>query len=149
MGLFSSIFGGSSSSSGNKSYDYLKGAYGGQVSTGTGANSLLASLLGVGGTPGEGQAGLQQYMNTAGYNSTIKGGNDAIMGGGASRGLARSGSTLKALSNFGQQTAQQYYGDYLKQLLGLSEQGTQVRLRSLPSRKASAALSAASSPILG
>jgi hypothetical protein len=110
----------------NKAYPYLQGAYGGQVTNGTGASSLLASLLGVGGTPGAGQAGLDAFKNSAGYNNVIKGGTDAITGNAASRGLLRSGSTGKAIVNFGQNTAQNFYNNYLQNLLGLSGQGLQA-----------------------
>jgi hypothetical protein len=122
----SGIFGGSKSTqtSSNQAYPQLSQAYGGQIATGTGANSLLGSLLGVPGSdPSQGAAGLQNYKNSAGYQSTLDAGSQAITGNNASRGLLQSGATGKALSNFGQQTNQNYYQNYLSNLLGLGQQG--------------------------
>ena len=110
----------------NKAYDYLKSSFGGSVSNGTGANDLVASLLGVGGTPGAGAAGLDAFKNSAGYQNVINGGTRDIEGNAAARGLLRSGSTGQALVNFGQQTANNYYNQYLQNLLGLSGQGMQA-----------------------
>lgn len=120
----SAIFGGSkskqSSSSSNQAYPYLQQAYGGQVSNGTTANNSLLSLL----TGGAGsQDAFNNYKNSAGYRSTLDAGSHAITDNAASRGLLNSGATGKALTNYGQNLNQQYYNNYLNQLLGVSQQG--------------------------
>lgn len=116
----------SESLSHNLAYPYLKDAYSGQVSTGTGANAMLANLLGLGNDPAAAADAFQRYRNSAGFNSTLAAGSDAISGNAASRGLLSSGATLKRLAGYGQELNQQYYGNYLNQLLGLSNQGLQA-----------------------
>lgn len=110
----------SSSNSYNQAYPWLQSMLGGTVSNGAGANNQLAGMLN--GTD-NGQ-GFQNYRNSAGYQSTLDAGSHAITGNAASRGLLSSGSTLKGLDQFGQATNQQYYNNYLGQLLGLSNAGT-------------------------
>jgi hypothetical protein len=111
------------SESKNLAYPYLQNAYGGQVSAGTGANDLVSRLLT--GGQGAGQA-FDTYKNSTGYQNVLDGGSRAITGNAASRGLLSSGSTLKALNNYGQDTAKSYFNKYLQQLLGLSGQGLQA-----------------------
>lgn len=122
-GLVQGIFGGSKqqATSGNQAYGTLASDYGGQIQNGTDANNLLSSLL-TGGAAGA--QGLQSYKDSSGYQSTLDAGSQAITGNNASRGLLNSGATGKALSNYGQQTNQSYYNNYLTNLLGLSSAGT-------------------------
>lgn len=129
--IFQGIFGGSKKqeqsqqSSNNQAYPYLQQAYSGQVGTGTQANSLLGSLLGVPGSdPSAGASGLNNYANSAGGQFTLSQGSKAITGNNAARGLLQSGATGQALENFGQQNAQQYVQPYIQNLLGLSGAGT-------------------------
>jgi hypothetical protein len=112
----------SSSHSGNQAYPWLQNMLGGTVQNGVGANNQLAGMLN--GT--DNGAGFQNYRNSAGYQSTLDAGSHAITGNAASRGLLSSGSTLKGLDQFGQATNQQYYNNYLGQLLGLSNSGNQA-----------------------
>lgn len=74
-----------------------------------------ASLLGLG-DPASGQAGLQNYLNSTGYQFQLGQGTDAITGNAAARGLLNSGSTLKALNNYGQGMGASYFNNYLNQL---------------------------------
>jgi len=120
------LFGGSQSkqqsSSGNLAYPGLSSAFGGQISNGTGANSMLANLLGLGNT----QAGVDafnNYKNSAGYAAEEKAGTNAITNNNAARGLLQSGDTLKSISQYGTDLTNRYYDNYLKDLLGLSSQG--------------------------
>lgn len=134
----SSIFGGSKSKSvqqstsqsiqesGNKAYDWAQNAYTPVVNTGNNANSAIAALLGLGGDTGAAGKAYGDYLGSTGYNTTINAGQRAITGNNAAKGLLGSGSTLKALTRFGQDTNQQYFKDYLAQLLGLTNQGLQA-----------------------
>jgi hypothetical protein len=117
------ITGKSTQKSSNQAYPFLKDAYAGQIQTGTDTNQLIQQLLG--GGPG-GNAAYQQYQNSTGFQNTIDAGSKAITGNAASRGLLRSGSTGKALVNFGQDAAKSNFNSYVQQLLGLSGQGMQA-----------------------
>lgn len=121
----SSLFGGSksTSSSSNKAFDYIKGAYAPQVAQGGQASNALAGLLGVGGDPAAAQAGFQNYIGSTGYQFQLGEGQDAITNNAATTGLLNSGATLKATQKFGQQLAGNYFQQYLSQLGGLSELG--------------------------
>lgn len=111
------------SSSENKAFPYLQQAYGGAVSQGTGASDLMSKLL----MGGQGGAdAYKQYQDSTGYQSVLDAGSKAITGNAASRGLLSSGSTLKALSNYGQDTAKSSFNTFLQHLLGLSGQGLQA-----------------------
>lgn len=115
----------SHSESGNQAYPWLQQQYGGQVGTGLGANNAIANLLGL----GDSQAGadaFNAYKNSAGYQSALTAGTDAIMGNKAAGGLLQSGSALRGISRFGSDLASQYYDKYLNNLLGLSNQGLQA-----------------------
>src|SRR5688572_6955805 len=121
MGLFSTIFGSSpkagKNESGNKSYDYLKDAYGGMVSGGTGAFGQANDLLGVGGADnGESSEAFQNYLNSTGYNF-IK---DEAMGGltnaFAGRGMLRSGAAGKAFQDRAANIGRTYFDNYLGHL---------------------------------
>jgi hypothetical protein len=118
-------FGGgkSKSSSSNKAFDFLKGAYGGQINTGVGASNALAGLLGVGGDPAASQGAFQNYLNSAGYKFQLGEGQNAIASSNAASGLLNSGSALKRLTSYGQGLASNYLQQYMAQLGGLSQQG--------------------------
>lgn len=109
----------------NKAYDYLKGAYSPAVSTGANAMSTVASLLGQG-SPEAGAQALSQFQNSTGYQNVLDSGTRALVGNAASRGLLRSGSTGKAITNFGQEAAKSSFNSLLQNLLGLSGQGLQA-----------------------
>lgn len=111
------------STSGNVNNASLNSALGSTVGGTGAANSAMAGMLGVGGNPAAQAKAFDQYKNSTGYNSTLQAGSQAITGNNASKGLLSSGATAKALSNFGQNTNQQYYNNYLNQLLGLGNQG--------------------------
>lgn len=121
------LFGGSKSSSTsdsrNQAYPMLQQAYGGQINDGTQAAHAASSLLT--GGPGS-DAAFNNYKNSAGFNSTLDAGSRAITNNNAAKGFLQSGATGQALSNFGQQTNQQYFKDYLSQLMGVSNQGLQA-----------------------
>lgn len=120
------LFGGTTkkaqATSSNLAYPGLSQAFSGQIGNGTGANTMLANLLGLGNT----QAGVDafnNYKNSAGYQAEEKAGTQAITNNNAARGLLQSGDTLKSISQYGTDLTNRYYDNYLKDLLGLSSQG--------------------------
>lgn len=115
----------SHSESGNKAYPWLQDQYGGMVGTGTTANSAIANLLGLG-DPSAGAAAFDNYKKSAGYQSGLNAGLDAITGNRAAGGLLQSGSALKGMSKFATDLNSQFYDKYLNNLLGLSTQGLQA-----------------------
>jgi len=125
IGGIGSIFGGNSTKKvANQAFDYAKSSpLTNYLSTGANANSMLAGALGVGGDPTGANTGLNNYLNSAGYNFTLDQGSKAITGNAAARGLLGSGATAKALTSYGQGLGQQYFNNYLAQLAGLSSQG--------------------------
>lgn len=109
----------------NKAYDFLQDTYAPVAQQGTGASKLLASLLGYG-DPGAFQPAFDNYKSSAGYDFILDSGSRAITGNAASKGMLNSGATLKALNSFGQNTASQFYNNFLDRLLGASNQGMQA-----------------------
>lgn len=73
------------------------------------------------GSTANGQSGLDSYLNSVNYNFTRNQGIDAVQQSAAARGLLKSGSTLKGLNNYGQNTAQTYLQQYIGNLQ--SQQG--------------------------
>jgi hypothetical protein len=139
--VFSAVFGGkgskaksqeqsqSTSSSQQASYNdafpILQKAYSPQMEQGTQATDYIASLLGLHGNPAADDA-FNGYKNSAGYNFLMDSGQKAIDSSAAAKGTLNSGATLKALSDYGQNTGSQFFGSYLDKLLGLSGQGLQA-----------------------
>lgn len=114
------------SSSSNRAFDFLQGAYGGQVSAGTGASNALAAMLGVGGTAQDQSnqnASFQNYLNSSGYKFQLNEGQNAIASSNAAAGLLNSGSAAKRLASYGQGLASNYLQQYMSQLGNLSQLG--------------------------
>lgn len=126
--LVSTLFGGSqskqssSSTSGNNAFGYLKGALSPNVAIGNDAFATAGSLLK--GGP-EGDAAFNNYLTSTGYKTMLDAGSKAITGNAAARGNLNSGATGKALTNYGQNMGQQYFGNYLNQLQQLFTGGQQ------------------------
>lgn len=110
----------------NSNNDLIKSDYGGQVSQGTGANNILSTLLTGQGDTGAAQNSYNNYLQNAGYAGAMKQLSQNLTGQGAASGLLNSGSTTKALGNYGTQLNSQYYNNYLQQLSGLSGLGLQA-----------------------
>lgn len=136
--IFSAIFGGSgsnsksqqtaqstsqnNSASWNDAYPQLSNDYGSQTSNGLGANDFMAQLLGLKGDAGANDA-FDKYKQDAGYNFMLDSGSKAITNNSASKGILNSGATLKALSDYGQNTGTSFFNNYLDKLSGLGQQG--------------------------
>lgn len=113
------IFGGSKSSSttSNKAYDYLKGQFGPVTGyAGQGASAISKFL-------GGDSSGFNLFKRATGFDAASEVGSRGITGNAAAAGMLRSGGTSKALQAFGNQMQNQYAGNYLQQLLGLSGLG--------------------------
>lgn len=83
---------------------------------GQGANAISALLNGD-------TSGFDAYKKGAGFDFASKQGAQGIMGSAAARGLLRSGSSGKALMNFGNSMADQYANNYMQQQSGLAGLG--------------------------
>ncbi len=113
-------------------YNYLKGNAANQGAQSTGLTAGQAQQ----GTQGQesslltsGQANnpaFSNYLNSTGYGFQQQQGNQAITTSAASRGLLGSGGTGKALAQYGQGLAGNYFNNYLGQLgqVNQQQQGT-------------------------
>lgn len=124
-GIGRALFGGSKnkSSSGNHAFGQIRDLLSGNVIQGNSAMSTLGALLGIGGNKGAADAAYTNYLNSSGYQSMMKSGQDAITGSAATKGLLRSGATGKALTNFGQKLGSEKFNEFLGQLTGLGQYG--------------------------
>ena len=93
------------------------------VDRGNAAATELQGFLGLGGSPAASQAALSTYLNSTGYQFNKNEGVSAITGNKAASGLLDSGSTLKALDQFGTGLADQYGQQYATNLEGVSNTG--------------------------
>lgn len=118
------IFGGSknkqNSAAYNQAYPFLQQVFGGATGLTGQATGDISSFL-------SGDAsGFNNYKNATGFNQLLEQGSRGITGGAAARGLLNSGSTGKALVNYGNDMQNQYAGSYLSNLFNLSNQGLQA-----------------------
>lgn len=122
------IFGGSksSSSTGNKAFDYLKTTFSPTAGMTSGVSNALAGLLGIGGDPAAASAAFDNFRNSTGYQFQLGEGMNAITSNAATRGLLNSGATVKAAQQYGQNLASNYFSNYLSQLGGLGTMGLQA-----------------------
>lgn len=117
-GLVNSIFGGGSKKATKKSLALIKP----YADSGVGAlGSYMDMLTG----PNQNEA-FQNWLNSSDYKFTNQAGMEAITHNMASKGLLNSGSTLKALTQFGQNNAQQYRNNYMNQLFAPAQLGAQA-----------------------
>lgn len=111
---------------------------GGSKSTSTSSNqnnglltSQLGSTLGMAGTAsdalskfmGGDASGFDAFKRAMGFNTMLNNGTQGLMGSAAARGLLRSGSTGKALVNYGQDMSNQFGQNYLGNLLNMGQLG--------------------------
>ena len=86
------------------------------------ASQAQADLLGLG-DQAAGDEAFRRFQESSGFQSQLRAGSEAITGSQAARGLLSSGSTLKRLSTFGQDLAQQGFSSFLGQLGGVAQRG--------------------------
>jgi hypothetical protein len=92
------------------------------VTTGTGANTQQADLLGLNGQPAADTA-VKSFQASPGYGYQVSEGLRAVDAGAASRGTLVSGSTLRAEQTLGSNLANQDFGNYMTRLNTLSTVG--------------------------
>ena len=108
----------------NLNRELINSTYSGAMGQGVGAQNVLAGALGVpGADPAAAQAGFQQFQQTSGFDNVLDRAMRGVIGGQASAGLLRSGSTGNALLTRANQLQQESYGNYLQNLAGLSSLG--------------------------
>ena len=113
-----SIFGGSKSKTENQAYGTIKNWAGGLLDYTKEGASGLSSLLG-----GD-ASGFNKFKNALGYDWELGQGTGDVMSRQASIGGLDSGATLKALARYQTGLNNQYAGNYMQNLLGLSGVGT-------------------------
>jgi hypothetical protein len=86
------------------------------ITSGNTAETALNGFLGLGGDPTATQTAFQNYLNSTGYQFNLNQGLDAVQQSKAASGLLNSGSTLKALDQFGTNEANQYGQQYVGNL---------------------------------
>lgn len=116
----------SDSHSFNNAWPQIQDQFSGVAGQAGSATNALSALLGLGGDPSAQQGAFDTWKGNTGYQFGLDQGTQAITGGAASKGLLNSGSTAKALNQFGQDYASTKYNDYLTQLSGLANQGLQA-----------------------
>lgn len=129
IGGVGSLLGGSSAKSDALTgYNYLTGQRG-QPGVTSIANNAVASnnaesqLLGTSPiTPGT-TNGFNNYLNSTGYDFAQKQGSDAVTGSAAAKGILNSGSSAKALTQYGQGLGAQSFSNYLGDLNTQTGQG--------------------------
>ena len=143
IGAAGSIFGGSTAQSAANTgagqsltgYNYLSAnpliaqeqTAAGNASTSQGnTQGAIAQLLGTAPVTQQTQTGFNNYLNSTGYQFQQQQGTNALEGSAAAKGILNSGSTAKALTQYGQGLAGQSFNNYLGQLQGLNtaQQGT-------------------------
>jgi hypothetical protein len=89
-----------------------------------GTSSLQAYLgsLGLGGSAAQ-QSALKSFQTSPGYQFALQQGLNGVQSSAAAGGYGMSGAEQKALSDYGQNMANQEYGNWQKQLFGLAGMG--------------------------
>ncbi len=104
-------------------YNEDKGLAQPYIDRGNAAGTELNGFLGLGGDPAATKAAFDTYLNSTGYKFNFDQGQNAVTSSKAASGLLDSGSTLKALDQFGTDLADQYGQQYVGDLSGVSGQG--------------------------
>lgn len=115
------IFGGGKSTkkeeSGNLNNELIKNSYGGSMGATNQSTSMLGALLG-----GDTSA-LQAFADSGGQKFLMDEGNRMINSNQSAKGLLDSGSTLKAITKYGQGLASTRIDQYLDSLYKLGQLG--------------------------
>lgn len=112
----------SHSASTNQSYNFLSNTLSPQVEQGTAAAKQAGGLVGLGGADAS-NAAFQNYLGSSGYKAQLDAGSSAITDNAAASGLLNSGSTLKSLTQYGQQLGSSYFQQFFSNLMGLLQGG--------------------------
>lgn len=130
MGSIARLFGGgdkqssqSTQTSYNKAYEPILQALSPALGYTTQGGNFLSQLLGLSGGADR-DAAFETFRSTPGYQFQLDEGRNAILGSNASRGLLNSGATAKALTKYGQGLADSTYQNYINNLLGFTNIGS-------------------------
>lgn len=97
-----------------------------QMRGGQMAQNAQMNLLGLGADPSAQQQAFENFRNSTGYQFRLGEGMNAVSGNAAARGLLNSGATLRALNQFGQNSASAEFGNFFNQLGGMNDRGTRA-----------------------
>jgi len=106
-----------------ENYDKASGNLSPFITTGQGANNLLASFYGLNGNSALGDNALAAFKNSPDYQFALKEGIGALDNSAAAKGGLLSGNQLRAVTEYGSGLATQNLTNYLSRLGGLSTQG--------------------------
>lgn len=106
-------------------YNYLtnSGYINSAAAGGTAANEATQELLGLKPISAGTSSAFDNYLKSTGYDFQLKQGQNAITTSNAAKGLLNSGGTLKALDEYGQGQAANYFNNYLGQLGNVGSAG--------------------------
>ena len=93
------------------------------VDRGNTAADLLQALYGLGGDPDAARQGFNKFLASTGYQFQVDQGVKAITGQQATAGLLNSGKTLKALTDYGQNTARSWFDNYASGVSDIAHSG--------------------------
>lgn len=110
----------------NRAYEGLAQGLGGVVPQTQRSGNFISALLGLGGDENAANKAFQDYQDSSGYQWQLGQGTQAITNNAATKGMLNSGSTLKAVNQYGQGLASQSFNNYLSNLLNLGNQGIQA-----------------------
>jgi hypothetical protein len=122
----------------NTNYGQAQNLLNPYIGAGTGALSSLGNLLGIGSPSGTGGYGsllqgygsfqaptLQQAEQQPGYQFALQQGENALQNSAAARGTLLSGATAAGIQQYGQQAAEQNYGNVFNQDLAAYQNNAQ------------------------
>lgn len=108
----------------NVNRQLITDTYSPAMQQGVGATNLIGGALGVeGGDAAGADAGFARYSENAGFGNVLQRLMQGITGNQAAKGLLRSGSTGTRMLEEGTALNQQYYNNYLQNLMGLGNLG--------------------------
>lgn len=115
----------STSDSKNQAFQQIQQTYTPTTALTGSATTAIGNLLGLNG-PQASDEGFQKFRDSSGYNFIKDEGIRGITGSKAAGGLLNSGSTLRAITGYGSNLADNFLNQYLASLTGLSNTGLQA-----------------------
>lgn len=112
----------STSETSNQAFDQLNDTFSPTTALTSSASTAIGDLLGLNGAAANTE-GFKKFRDSSGYNFIKDEGINGITGSKAAGGLLNSGSTLRAITGYSNNLADQFLNQYLAQLNGLSDTG--------------------------
>lgn len=106
----------------NQAYPFLQEQFGSTTALTNKASGSLMDILGLNGAQGVNE-GFNKFKDSSGYNFIQNEGVRGIEGSQASKGMLNSGRTLKGVSKYSSNLANNFLSQYLQQLSGISDTG--------------------------